>query len=51
MIDALDTRGAWVELGKLRYHGEEDPTEEVVDTATFIRHMDLLARFIAEVKK
>lgn len=51
VIDALDTRGAWVELGKLRYHGEEDPTEEVVDTATFIRHMDLLARFIAEVKK
>jgi len=51
VIDALDARGAWVERGKLRYHGEEDPIEEVVDTATFIRHMDLLASFIKEMKK
>lgn len=47
IIGTLDARGAWVERGKLRYHGEDDPTEEVIDTQTFIRNVDMLAAFIA----
>ena len=50
VIDALDARGAWVERGKLRYHGEDDPTEEVIDTQTFIRNAGILAAFIAAEK-
>lgn len=50
VIDALDARGAWVERGKLRYHGEDDPTEEVIDTQTFIRNAGMLAAYIAAEK-
>lgn len=47
VMDSLDARGAWVERGKLRYHGEDDPTEEVIDTQTFIYNVGMLAAFIA----
>jgi hypothetical protein len=51
VIDALDARGAWVERGGLRYHGEDDPTQEVIDTQTFIRNVGILGSFIAAGKR
>ncbi len=45
-IDGLDGRGAWVEQGKLKYHGDDDPTTEIIDCATFARNVRALADFI-----
>ncbi|HUW62648.1 MAG TPA: exo-alpha-sialidase [Candidatus Bathyarchaeia archaeon] len=47
VIGALDARGAWVEQGRLRYHGEDDPAREVIDSQTFIHNVETLASFIA----
>ncbi len=44
---ALDERGAWVEEGKLRYHGKADPTARVIRCATFARNLETLAEYIA----
>jgi hypothetical protein len=48
--EALDARGAWVEPGKLRYHGDDDPTTSVIDCTTFIRNVGLLAEYVASGK-
>jgi hypothetical protein len=45
--ESLDERGAWVEVGRLRYHGDDDPVREVIDCGTFIRNVGALADFIA----
>lgn len=44
VIQQLDGRGAWVESGRLRYHGGGDPTRDVIETATFIRNVTLLSQ-------
>lgn len=46
-IAALDERGAWVEDGRLRYHGDDDDTRRIIDTRTFIDRLEVLAGFIA----
>ncbi len=51
LITTLDARGAWVEPGRLRYHGEEDPTREIIDSQTFISNMSILSAYIASEKK
>ncbi|GIW91427.1 MAG: polysaccharide lyase [Pirellulaceae bacterium] len=47
VIRALDERGAWVENGRLRYHGADDTTQTIISSQTFIRNLDILARFLA----
>ncbi len=47
VIDALDERGAWVEEGRLRYHGDDDDTRQVIDSKTFVDRLETLSRFIA----
>ncbi len=47
VIDALDERGAWVEEGRLRYHGDDDDTRQVIDSKTFVDRLEALSRFIA----
>lgn len=46
LIDSLDARGAWVESGKLSYHGKDDPTRQIIDSATFAKNLDVLSRFV-----
>jgi hypothetical protein len=46
-IAALDERGAWVEDGQMRYHGDDDDTRRVIESQTFARNLQTLARFIA----
>ncbi len=46
-IAAMDERGAWVEEGKLRYHGADDDTRRVIESTTFIRNITLLTRYLA----
>lgn len=47
VIDALDKRGAWVESGKLSYHGADDPTRKIIQSRTFCRNLLVLARYIS----
>lgn len=46
-IDSLDERGAWVEAGSLKAQGSDDKTKRIIDTRTFVRNVEALARFIA----
>jgi PelA/Pel-15E family pectate lyase len=49
VIAALDDQGRWVEDGRLRYHGDDDPTRRVIDCETFIRNVRMLADYLAAV--
>ncbi len=46
-ISTLDERGAWVENGRLRYHGSDDSTRRVITTRTFTQHLQTLSQFLA----
>ena len=48
VVSALDERGAWVEPGRLRYHGKDDDTRQVIESTTFIRNVDVLSRYLGE---
>jgi hypothetical protein len=47
LIQALDDRGAWIEAGRLRYHGDQDDTRAVIDCRTFAENIRLLADYLA----
>ena len=46
IVASLDSRGAWVEAGRLKYHGDEDPTRQVIRSATFSKNLKTLARWL-----
>lgn len=46
LIEGLDDRGAWVEEGTLRYHGDDDPTREIIASRTFAKNLQTLARYV-----
>ncbi|HUG20420.1 MAG TPA: hypothetical protein VMM56_15645, partial [Planctomycetaceae bacterium] len=50
LIDALDSRGAWVEEGRLRYQGDDDRTMQVIESQTFSRNIVNLARYLGALK-
>ncbi len=47
IITSQDDRGAWVEPGKLHYHGKNDSTERVISCDTFAKHLDVLSTYIS----
>lgn len=47
VIAKLDSRGRWVENGRLKYHGDEDPTEQVIDCRTFVSNIRALASYLS----
>ena len=49
-IAALDSRGAWVEDGRLRDADPEGKVKRVITTQTFVRNLDTLSRFMAPSK-
>ena len=51
IIDGLDSRGAWVESGRLRYHGDDDPTTKVIRSETFSKNIQSLADWLAAGKR
>lgn len=44
---ALDDRGAWVEEGRLKNFGDDDPTRRIITTRTFVENALTLARAAA----
>jgi len=49
VIAALDDRGRWVEEGRLKYHGPDDPTRRVIDCRTFIANVAVLSNYLATI--
>ena len=47
VIAALDDRGRWVQNGRLKYHGDDDPTRRVIDCRTFAANLRVLSGFLA----
>ena len=45
-IAELDSRGAWVEEGQLKYHGENDDTTHVIRSRTFVTNLMVLATWL-----
>jgi len=51
IIAAQDTRGRWVEDGRLRHHGPDDSTTKVIRSATFIRNVETLSRYLQATRE
>ncbi len=51
IIAGLDDQGRWVEPGKLRTYGDDDPTTRVIDCQTFIRNVQMLSSYLAGVRE
>jgi PelA/Pel-15E family pectate lyase len=51
IVAAQDDRGAWVQDGKLRYHGSKDDTKRVIESATFVKNLDTLSRYLAKTSE
>ena len=50
VIAAQDAQGRWVEEGRLRAHGSDDPTRRVLDSRSFIANIKLLSDYCAAEK-
>jgi PelA/Pel-15E family pectate lyase len=50
VLDGLDSRGAWTEPGKLKYHGDDDPTTRIIDMKTVVSNIGTLSAFITAAK-
>jgi hypothetical protein len=48
-IAALDTEGRWLEEGRLR--SGPSPTGRIIDSATFIRNVEALSRYLAATRR
>ena len=46
ILAQIDSRGAWVEAGKLKYHGKKDPTREVIKTSRFCSNILTLSGWL-----
>jgi hypothetical protein len=46
ILASQNAQGGWIQSGQLRYHGDADPTREVISCETFIRNMKTLCRYL-----
>jgi PelA/Pel-15E family pectate lyase len=51
ILAAQDARGRWVESGRLRHHGPNNPETKVIRTATFVRNIEVLSRYLADINR
>ena len=47
IIAKLDSQGRWIEKGRLKYHGDDDPTERIIDCRTFVSNVRRLTDYLA----
>ena len=50
VIDRLDEQGRWIEDGRLRNDGEDNPTRRVIDCRTFISNIRTLSTYLTAVR-
>lgn len=46
IIQSMDERGAWIEEGRLRYWGDDDPTRRIINPTTFVRNAGALTQYL-----
>ncbi len=49
IIAAQDEQGRWIEPGPMRYHRPKDPDIRVVNSSTFNRNIQVLARYLSSI--
>ena len=47
VIASADDRGRWVQSGRMKYHGDDDPTRKVIDCRTFCTNVRVLSSYLA----
>lgn len=50
IVGAMDAQGRWVEEGRLKYHGPDDPARRIIDCGTFARNVEALADYLAATR-
>jgi PelA/Pel-15E family pectate lyase len=50
-LAGLDEQGRWVEDGRLRSQGPDDPTRRIIASETFVRNVEVLSRYLAAKKR
>lgn len=50
VLVALDAQGRWVEDGKLKTYGPNDPTRRVIETRTFVRNAGILSDYLTATR-
>ena len=48
LIASQDDRGAWVESGRLKKYGQDDPTTQVIRSKTFAANIQTLAQWLGK---
>jgi hypothetical protein len=51
VIEALDERGRWVEAGRLKTDGDDDPTPRIIDCRTFIENVQTLCSYLIATRQ
>jgi hypothetical protein len=49
IVGRLDDRGRWVEDGRMKYHGDDDPTKRIIDCRTFMRNIGVLSDYLRRI--
>ncbi|GMU91579.1 MAG: hypothetical protein AMXMBFR4_06370 [Candidatus Hydrogenedentota bacterium] len=49
-VSSIDRRGAWLEPGRLPYHGDDNKTDQIISTATFARNIGILSDYLDAVR-
>jgi len=47
VLAKLDSQGRWVQEGRLKYYGDDDPTKRVIDCRTFVSNLRVLTNYLA----
>ena len=51
LVEALDSRGAWLETGELKATGNDDRERKIITTRTFATNLRTLSRFVGSMKR
>lgn len=50
LIEQMDSRGAWLESGKLKAKGNDDRSQKIITTRTFATNLRTLSHFVGSMK-
>tara|TARA_R110002072_G_scaffold179059_1_gene335007 strand:+ start:33181 stop:34659 length:1479 start_codon:yes stop_codon:yes gene_type:complete len=51
LVEKMDSRGAWLENGRLKAKGNDDRSQKIITTKTFATNLRTLSRFVGSMKQ
>jgi PelA/Pel-15E family pectate lyase len=51
LVDAMDSRGAWLEDGELKAKGNDTESQSIITTRTFTQNLRTLSRFVGSMNR